>query len=280
MTFSQRYKNDSIGDTSFFVFTINDALRENLFRPIKVYTFRTFRVETSEETYNEHLLKIWTDYFKKSAEDFESEKNLKDYVLNHLNTAIWYEVYELIEFLITEYESEVNIPSYKEYCTALNNTLRKHNSPYRIFESRFVMVTTKNEDNVIVELFERLERGKWQLDKARLHFNSIILSRKNGDYAEIINDSMSMLNEVVTAFKPDNPSLELLINQINEVRPYNPVNPIIKNLATLFSNGFRVEENVKYEDAKLIFTLCSSMCNFLIDAVITREYSDFTFIEE
>lgn len=119
------------------------------------------------------------------------------------------------------------------------------------------------------------------MDKARFHFNTVLYSFGRGaDYSKIVNDSIKMLNEVVIAFKPDNPSLELLINQINEARPFNPVNPIIKSLATLFSNGFTVTENVKYEDAKLIFTLCSSMCNFLIDAVITREYSDFTFIEE
>lgn len=106
---------------------------------------------------------------------------------NHYFAAPWYEVYNLIEFVIDEYDERNDVGIFVQMC---NNTFEIHGSAYRIVANRVAPITSEAELSTIQGALDDTE----SLQAVHTHLASALdkLSQKpQPDFRNSIKESVS-----------------------------------------------------------------------------------------
>lgn len=211
---------------------------------------------------------LWKDYFKKPVDDIpkESSKTI-DIIKRYHFDCIWYEVYDLIQFLANNCGSEERKSGFKEYC---NIVMEREVSGYRFVGNVIAPITSKEE---IAEL-EKALINKGQMAPVSVHLNTALerLSDKESpDYRNSIKESISAVEAMSSLIAgKEKAKLGEALNKISEKVDLHPA--LKKSFSSLYgytSNADGIRHALmelpclNFEDAKFMLVSCSAFINYL-----------------
>ncbi|WP_316828597.1 AbiJ-NTD4 domain-containing protein [Pedobacter miscanthi] len=149
--------------------------------------------------YYEHdlLRQIFLDFFEKSVEDLHDyhtknalEVGLRWFISNwYFKTALWYEIFDFIEYLTTLHSSLKNPETFS---IQVNAAFNKNNAAYRLINGQIVPVTLETEVESINEAM--LASAKFPAVNTHLGQSLAMLSdRARPDYRNSIKESVSAI---------------------------------------------------------------------------------------
>jgi len=112
----------------------------------------------------------------------------------------FFEVYDFLEIIISKFKNKYADDSYIKVSMKFNDSLKKHNSAYRVVEGSVVSITSEDEINEI-------ERAAAQDAFIQEHLNKAIyhMSNKDGpDYRNSIKESISAVEYCVREITREN----------------------------------------------------------------------------
>jgi hypothetical protein len=214
---------------------------------------------------------IWIHYFKRPVDtlpefDPNAHTSAYDVIRDHFFGGEWWEVYDLIEFLIKRVPEE-----WKSALTrAVNHFMTAENAAYRIVGDEVVEITDEQE---IEAIESALEKGLKACRSHLSHALQLLSDRKRPDYRNSIKESISAVEAVckVVAGKPKS----TLADCIKVISATNKIHPAFEQaLLKLYGytndeGGIRhalTEESVtpEYSDAKFMLVAASAFVNFIL----------------
>ncbi len=246
-----------------------NVLHESIWKDVKYDSWVTIR-----DTIANRLLKsIWSNFFKKPLDSPElAGKTLTSVSILRkffLENAHWYEVYDLLEFIVG-FSETYGIRN--KLITSFNLVLEREVSGYRFIEGNITTITSEIE---IEEVNQSLKNNKFNGVQIHLKQALTLLSdRKNPDYRNSIKESISAveslckvitsnpkatLGEAIKKFEQEglflHPSLK---ESINKLYGYTSDEKGIRH-ALIEGN-----DNITFSEAKYILVICSGFTNYLI----------------
>lgn len=227
------------------------------------------RYEESEKSEISRV--VWRHFFKKPIDEIDQFDNGYVYVPGFLNylknwyfNADWYEVYDLIEFLIS-YNRDIN------FTNNCNFILKQEVSAYRIIEDKIVQITSEEE----IMAIEDAKSSTSGLNSVNLHLNKaleMLSDRKNPDYRNSIKESISAVEAYCIILTGD--SSATLGKALSMVENKHHIHKALKNAFSAIygyasdSGGIRhalleSDSNIEFEDAKFMLVSCSAFINYL-----------------
>src|SRR5271169_2566416 len=228
MKFSERYGHIPVR-SALQVDGIDDGLRNRLWNLIRARFFSgapPYRGTSTDflpvnQGANEFLKNLWHNYFKKTVESVGTSYTdalnvFKEYVLG----CNWYEVYDLLEFLInsTGFSS-----SRQSFIDSVNVMLKEELSGYRFVSGLIVQITSEEEIAAIEQalaLPDSLKPVKEHLGRSL----ALLSNRKAPDYRNSIKESISAvesLSKIIS--KQPKATLGPALNAVEKTTKLHPV---------------------------------------------------------
>ncbi|MBP6237170.1 MAG: hypothetical protein KA536_13580 [Saprospiraceae bacterium] len=252
-----------------------NILLEDFFSPISTSTEDSFsRKESPFSRISKH---IWKEYFKGAVDqliqtsyyDF-TEINSGIFIRRirewYYDTANWYEIYDLIEFII----QSINVDD--SLVKKFNRVLELELSGYRIISRLVTPITSKDEINEINEGLNKvrsLNTVYEHLSLGLVHLSN----RKAPDYRNSIKESISAVESICCIIVRDNKATLGAALKIIEER-YSLHGALKGAFSALYgytsdSGGIRhkltsEDEVVGFNEAKFMFISCVAFTNYLI----------------
>jgi hypothetical protein len=276
MKFSERYGYKPIKQ-SIQIESIDESLRNGLWSLLKIYCWDS--VQLSSGIYSGYYLnsssnekirtlckRLWFNHFKKPLDQLSNDWiEVLDELRRYYFECKWYEVYDFIEYIGNNYESDQFTEDFMRAC---NQLLEKEISAYRFLDGVLTRITEKQE---IDEIEEAIEASRGPVSK-HLHRSLELLSDKKApDYRNSIKESISAVESLVAiTLKADKGTLGQLIKKLEIEIGLHPA------LKTAFSSlyGYSSDEGgirhaltelekVDFNDAKFMLVVCSAFINFV-----------------
>ena len=211
-------------------------------------------------------LELWASYFEKPIDDFPYS-TWTPHVKNYFFSSQWYELYDLIEFILQHYKpfSYENSLLIRDINAALESKL----SAYRFINGQFTRVTDPQE----IEALEEALQGSG-FPGCRKHLQRALelwSDREHPDYRNSIKESISAVESIVRAITGNEKAT--LGQALKELEKSKSLHPALREaFSTLY--GYTSDEggirhamldqpNVTADDAKLFLLLCTSFTNYL-----------------
>jgi GTPase SAR1 family protein len=259
MRFSERMGYKTIKNT-IQKESMDDDLRNSLWNEfIKSYPYKL----------RGFYKKIWSDFFKKPQ---DIGIMYDEHIKNHILTANWFEVYDLIEFIpnnciYSDVDPEVNF-WFIENC---NSIFERELSAYRFVDGNIMEITSEEEINSIDQAIENSPSiVETHLKKAV----SLLSDRKNPDFSNSIKESISAVESICKLIVDDEKTtlgraLEK-IERESKIELHHSLKESFKKLYSYTSDAdgirhaLKEDSNLSYEDAKFMLVSCSAFTNYLI----------------
>lgn len=142
--------------------------------------------------------RIWHKYFKEPLDTMPRYwRDLYDKIREYFFKCEWYEVYDLIEFVVNNYENNELNEAFKIVC---NSVLESELSAYRFVGNQITEITSKEE---ISEIEEALS-SPFKTVRAHLENALKLMSdRKAPDYRNSIKESISSVEAMCRIISKD-----------------------------------------------------------------------------
>lgn len=277
MKFSQRIGKTPI-KTVLQVESIDEDLKNRLWSIVLEELFDKLQNYASsyEETQKGQVCKvIWKEFFNKAVDKVPSFSNSKNvYVEGFIEflrkwffEAKWYEVYDLIEFLLI-FESTANRSYFTKKC---NLALVKEVAGYRIINEKIVQITSEDEIQAIEEA--TLNTDQWKSVSTHLATSlNDLADRKNPNYRNSIKESISAVESFCKIITKDDKAT--LGKALAEIEKTHNLHGALKTAFSAIygytsdSSGIRhalleTDVSVDFEDAKFMLVSCSAFINYL-----------------
>lgn len=249
---------------------ISDELRNSL------WNF----VHSQFESPHDHwkiLAKFIAQFFRKVPvdelpfRDYECRKWVKAYFFQ----LEWYEVYDLVEFIVTNNSKILEYPKYRsdELEKIINAILASELSGYRFVAGVLAPISSPAETEAIDQALE--ESAAKGLSGATSHIHTalkLLGSKPNPEYRNSIKESISAVESVVKQISGS--SAQGLSGALAELEKSVQIHGAMKQgFIRLYgytsdSGGIRHaildEPNVGFDEAKYMLVSCSAFVNFLI----------------
>lgn len=275
--FSQR-KGLKLVKSVIQVDSMDSELRNSLWNALTIFYWDQVKDEWLYHSENEKIdtlfKRLWHNYFKRPLDTLgdywpETYKETREYFFNYN----WYEVYDFIEFIASNYPDEYNkvTPKFMDFC---NSVLERELSAYRFVGGKITQITSKEE---VSEMEEALEISK-PFKAVNTHLKralDLLSDRKSPDYRNSIKETISSVEAICNLItKEKKASLGQTLKKIeNKVS----LHPALKNaFSSLYgytsdAEGIRHalldEPNLSFEDAKFMLVSCSAFINYLINKI-------------
>lgn len=272
MRFSQRIGKKSIR-TIFQVDDIDDDLRNRLWNIIYL------AFEKISVSYQEYFFrKVWKDFLNLKISDIPtiqgklSPRKAVEYLGDWFSDAHWFEVYDLIEYLIDGGGFEFR----DEFIDDCNKALRLEVSAYRIVDKLVVRVNSEEEIQSIEEAISSTDHYK----SVNTHLQAALTflsDRAEPNYRNSIKESISAVEAFCKIIaEDDKATLGTAIAIIERKHKlHGSLKTAIKSLYgyTSDAGGIRHsllenDADIDFEDAKFMLVSCTAFINFLKGKVI------------
>jgi hypothetical protein len=276
MRFSERHNHKPI-KSIIQVNSVDEALRNSLWSALKLCYWDTFQPTRDLYVYyylsgygNESLRllcqRLWISYFKKPidtlSDDWEAVlAEIRDYYFN----CQWYEVYDLIEFIATNYPEEETNKVFVDMC---NNFMERELSGYRFVGGNITPITTEEEISAIEEA---LKSKKNPVREHIIRSLELLSDRKNPDYRNAIKEAISAVESIAIIITGnEKATLGQLLNVLEKQSILHPA--LKESFSKLYgytsnANGIRHglidEDTVTFEKAKFMVVACSAFINYV-----------------
>jgi len=257
--------------------SIDDELRTAIWNELTVSYFaylRTFASDSPKELIW-LLKKLWIHYFKYKLDEFWNDLgDFKREYKHYFFSAPWNEVFDFIEFIISNYTEEYGgnrnrrNQTFIEQCNA---TLEHYMSAYRIVDNLIIEITSDEELNSIEKALEdtsAISTVKTHLRRAL----QLLTDRKNPDYRNSIKEAISAVESLCTVITGDQKAT--LGQALTIIEKTNRLHPALKkSFSSLYgytsdSDGIRhaliEEDNLTQDDARFMLVSCTSFINYLL----------------
>lgn len=220
---------------------------------------------------DEFVSSAWTDYFRLPIDECPEfnparHKSTYSYLRDHFMTAEWWEVFDLVEFLL-RYFAEGIVPNLRR---SINYALESENSAYRVVNDEITEITDEQEIQSIEDAFDCPSQG------SRKHFENalkLLSDRKAPDYPNSIKESISAVESACRTVS-GNPKATLG-NCLKAIQKNRPLHTAFKEaLSKLY--GYTSDEGgirhslseaapaqLTYADAKFMLVTCTAFVNYL-----------------
>lgn len=273
MSFSERqgYKNISKIDPE----TMPDSVRRRIWNALKKF-FDNYSKR------NEAIKKVWDEFFKGDIDNLKRTTGGTlggaHYYLDDIKSKFfklkWYEVYDLIEFVLHEIPERKsrsysgNVKSdYKDFGLKIIKIFESEGVPYKFIEGKITPISSKQESK---EVEKALEGHKFSEVKSHLQ-NALKLfsKRPNPDYLNSIKESISAVEALAREVLGDESStLGQLVSKLD-------IHPALQEgLSKLYGwtsdeSGIRHSKKKKKfstdkEEARYMLVTCSALINYII----------------
>ncbi|WBG62202.1 AbiJ-NTD4 domain-containing protein [Pseudomonas citronellolis] len=210
--------------------------------------------------------RLWLDFYEKALDTMpQSWAKVVAYIRSEFYSCDWYVVYDLVEFVVDEY----NFESGKEqFVNELNRILEKYVSAYRFVSSKVVQITEGQEVDEIEEVISDAKGAE------RTHIQralELLSDRENPDYRNSVKESISAVESLIQRILGDEKgTLGQMLKRLEEkVGLHAALRSAFNNLYGYASDegGIRHalidSETVKFEDAKFFLVACSAFINLV-----------------
>ena len=213
---------------------------------------------------------IWMRFLKKRIDkiaDFGYTRFIDDFEQIFFGLE-WYEVYDMIEFILSIDET-IRGEEFKSIC---NKILEIEMSAYRIVNNHVI----KNIEDLEINSIENILK----FDKyagAKIHISEalkLLSDKKNPDYRNCIKESISAVESICAIIcNKDTATLGealKIIGKNNQVELHPSLVEGYKKIYGYTSNGDGIrhalleEDSLEYEDALYMLVSCSAFVNYLI----------------
>ena len=277
MKFSQRIGKTPV-KTALQIESIDSDLMNRMWNIIleKFFGSLSFSADAFSETEAGQVCKlIWKEFFKKTIDTLPAYSGnglvyydgFIEFLRKWYFDAIWYEIYDFIEFLAL-IDSKVRVTKFSKSC---NIVLKQEVAGYRLMESKIVQITSEEE---IAEIESAINTSDiWKSVNTHLKTALEYLSdRKNPDYRNSIKESISSVESLCKIITNDNKAT--LGKALNEIEKTYSIHKALKNsFSSLYgyssdTGGIRHallenDNSVEFEDAKFMLVSCSAFINYL-----------------
>jgi hypothetical protein len=275
MKFSERYGHVHVR-SALQIDGVDDALRNRLWNLIRASFFHgapPYRGTTTDflpvnQSAESFFKDLWHNYFKKTVESVGTSYTdalnvFREYVLE----CIWYEVYDLLEFL-----SDSSSPSWRQsFIDSVNAMLKEELSGYRFVSGRIVQITSQEEIAAIEQALALPD----SLKPVREHLSqslTLLSNRKAPDYRNSIKESISAVESLSKIIcKQPKATLGPALDAVEKKTKLHAVLKVaFQKLYSYTSDAQGIrhalmdESNLDTEDAKFMLVSCSAFVNYLV----------------
>ncbi len=173
--------------------SMDDALLNSLWNALDIHFLSKARNDNSLsvlETERGLSAKLWLNYFKVPLDDMPIIwGGVKEFIRNYFFKCPWFEVYDFIEFVASNYRFDSQSKAFRTTC---NGFLETELSGYRFVGEQIVPITSEEE---IAEIEEALQVPA-SLEPVAIHLKSALdkfSDRKSPDYRNSIKESISAI---------------------------------------------------------------------------------------
>lgn len=214
--------------------------------------------------------RVWIKFFHKKINEMKVFRRASfekdcEYLFDKLK---WYEVYDLMEFIIKEDDTRRG-EVFKEL---LNSVLESENSAYRVVGNSIIRNIEDCEIDSVEQVFEQ---DRYEGVKIHIQTALDLLARKpEPDLRNSIKESISAVESMCCIICNDNKAtLGKALDKIKKQDKYNIHKTLISGFDKIYgytSNGDGIrhaleeQDNLYYEDALYMVVSCSAFINYLI----------------
>ena len=271
MKFSERYGHVEVRK-SLQVDSMDGDLRSSLWNIF--YTYYWAEAENTpshdlREMYKELIIKffesIWADFFKAPLDEINNRQDLVlSRVRGHFFDAVWYHVYDFIEFTL----QCRNVNGADPFIDDINQALEREMSGYRCLNGCVTKITDDGEMDAIGTAIQASE------DPIATHLESalkLLSDRANPDFRNSIKESISAVESLVKrATGSEKGTLGALLKAF---QGKTNLHPALKE-AFLKLYGYASDEDgirhgmidsdkTDFHDAKFMLVACSAFINYV-----------------
>lgn len=280
MRFSERYGYKKVRELVQLE-SIDEPLRNALWSLLKLQVWD--QVHASTGLYGGYHLsgygngeiqtpcrRMWYSYFKKPLDQLNDDwSQVYTQLRRHFFEAEWYEVYDFIEFVASNYDRHQFREKFMESC---NLVLEREVSAYRFADGVVVRITEQQE---LDEVEDALAKARGPVQTHLRRALELLASRDQPDYRNSIKESISSVESLVAlTVKEDKGTLGQLLKRLeDEIKLHPALKSAFSNLYGYTSDegGIRhallEAESVRFEDAKFFLVVCSAFINFVVAKV-------------
>lgn len=216
---------------------------------------------------------LWFRFFKKPSDaqppmhagDYYQGRSYYDFLREYFFKTEWNEVFDLIEFIIANWPSQVT----SNLCSGLNMVLTEENSAYRLVNGQFGEITNDTE---VEEVNAASSAG---LDGVSTHITAAVkflFDRKNPNYRNSIKESISAVESLFKVLT--NNKSATLSDGLKEIKSTIDVHPaLISGFEKIYAytsdqGGIRHaifdSDKTSFSDAKFMLVSCSAFINYVV----------------
>lgn len=219
---------------------------------------------------NNFVTNLWLNYFKHRLDKMPIYwSSIRGYVENYYFKAKWNEVYDLLEFVIKNFNIgdafKTNFTNYS------NKILEKEFSVYRFVGDKIMPITSKEE---IAEINQALNTPLQPIATHLESAISLLSDKEKPDYRNSIKESISAVEFVCKKIVgKEDTTLGLALNEIQKTGKITIHENMIEAFKKLYNytsdaDGIRHAmmdaSNADFDDAKFMLVACSAFINYLI----------------
>ena len=268
--FSQRKGLKKIR-TEIQINSMDNALRNRLWNVFDNHYLKLTSTFPSGVRYLiEVMKKFWDEYLKLPI--YEAPHNFSDLwekMHHYFFNREWYEIFDLLEFMVTHYPVEKINEGFMKAC---NVVLESEMSAYRFVGKQITQITSEEE---ISEIEEALETPFKNVNAHIERALSLMSDRKSPDYRNSIKESISAVEAICRIIAQDEKATLGKALDAIERQGEIDLHPALKKAFdslygyTSSAEGIRhalLDEEVclSFEDAKFMLVSCSAFINYLI----------------
>ena len=256
--------------------SIDEDLRNGLWNALSIYYWKDVKVSSfpyldlgqSDPIMFRFLAAMWLDHFKAPVDTLpRSWEAVYDVLRKHFFSRPWYEVYDFIEFVASNYPDDYTNSKFKAYC---NHILEREVPAFRFVGNEIAQITAQGE---IAEI-EGAMQATDAMRPAAAHINAaleLFANRKSPDYRNSIKESISAVEAACRILTGNNNAT--LGDALKQLKAKAALHSALeKAFSSMYgytsdAEGIRHalmdQPTLESEDAKFMLVSCSAFVNYL-----------------
>jgi len=277
MRFSQRYGLMPLKNT-VQTDSIDDELRNALWSCLQIHFWDRVKARHGvfpgyylSDRQNEEFCilckKLWLHFFKKPLDTLQDDwAEVHETLRKYFFSSEWYEVYDFLEFVATEFPVESGAKLFTTHC---NTFLEREVSAYRFVDQRITRIVGEEEIAAIEDALQV------EIRPVRDHLNrslELLSDRRSPDYRNSIKESISAVEAVVK--KVTGLEKGTLGDLLKVLEKSHGLHPALKGAFsklygyTSNADGIRHalmgSDGCTFEQAKFMMVTCSAFVNYVV----------------
>ncbi len=252
--------------------TMDEPLRNGLWNVICLGCFHNLKIgDYGEPDGIRHLfaVRLWRHYFHKRIDKIPSKwYEIKGEIESYFFGCEWFDVYNLIEFIGSEFEFKSVGISNRDFYDANNRELKRHMSGWRFVEGKLAPIVEDAEIKAIEDAIENASTPvRTHLDRSLERLSD----RNNPDYRNAIKEAISAVEaQVKISVNSDKGTLGDLLKKMDDELGLHPA--LREAFSKLYGytsdkNGIRhalmEKDDLDQQDALFMLVTCSAFVNLV-----------------